>query len=111
MAETQKRRRQHYHREEFGPFELKFDFMFTEGANSGIKYGLAITVLVDWNIRYLTTKSIRTPKTGLTETGHWLHYDLIPANKEARFISPDEWNRAGLFFSRQSEHWLNGRKG
>jgi hypothetical protein len=40
-------------------------------------------------------------------------YDLIPAQKESRFINqPGGWNRGGvvLYPDNHAEHWLNGRK-
>ena len=40
-------------------------------------------------------------------------YDLIPAEKEARFVNkPGEWNRGTIVLcpDNRVEHWLNGRK-
>ena len=102
-------------KEEFGPFELKFDFMFTEGANSGIKYGLGNNgTSVGLEYQILDDENHPDAKNGI-EGNRTLAslYDLIPAKKEGRFINgPGEWNRGRivLYPDNRAEHWLNGRK-
>jgi len=102
-------------KEEFGPFELKFDFMFTEGANSGIKYGLGNNgTSVGLEYQILDDENHPDAKNGI-EGNRTLAslYDLIPAKKEGRFINgPGEWNRGRivLYPDNSAEHWLNGRK-
>jgi len=101
--------------EEFGPFELKFDFLFTEGANSGIKYGLGNNgPSVGLEYQILDDKRHPDAKNGIGGNRTLASlYDLIPAKKERRFIKgPNEWNRGRivLYPDNQVEHWLNGRK-
>lgn len=102
-------------KEEFGPFELKFDFMFTEGANSGVKYGLGNnghSVGLEYQI--LDDENHPDAKNGIDGNRTLASlYDLIPAKKEGRFINgPGQWNRGRivLYPDNRAEHWLNGRK-
>jgi hypothetical protein len=102
-------------KEEFGPFELKFDFMFTEGANSGIKYGLGNNgPSLGLEYQILDDENHPDAKNGI-EGNRTLAslYDLIPANREGRFVNgPGQWNRGRiiLYPDNRAEHWLNGRK-
>jgi hypothetical protein len=102
-------------KEEFGPFELKFDFMFTEGANSGVKYGLGNNgPSVGLEYQILDDENHPDAKNGI-EGNRTLAslYDLIPAKKEGRFVNgPGGWNRGRivLYPDNRAEHWLNGRK-
>jgi hypothetical protein len=102
-------------KEEFGAFELKFDFNYSEGANSGIKYGLGNNgPSVGLEYQILDDKNHPDAKNGI-EGNRTLAslYDLIPAQKEARFVNgPGEWNRGRivLYLDGRAEHWLNGRK-
>ena len=102
-------------REKFGPFELKFDFNFTEGANSGIKYGLGNngpTIGLEYQI--LDDENHPDAKNGIDGNRTLASlYDLIPAEKQGRFVKgPGEWNRGRivLYPDNRAEHWLNGRK-
>lgn len=102
-------------KEEFGPFELKFDFMFTEGANSGIKYGLGNnghSVGLEYQI--LDDEKHPDAKNGINGNRTLASlYDLIPADKQGRFVNgPGQWNRGRivLYPDNRAEHWLNGRK-
>ena len=102
-------------REEFGPFELKFDFNFTEGANSGIKYGLGNNgPSIGLEYQILDDENHPDAKNGIDGNRTLTSlYDLIPADKEGRFVKrPGEWNRGRivLFPDDRVEHWLNGRK-
>ena len=102
-------------RQEFGPFELKFEFNFSKGANSGIKYGignngpsigLEYQILDDEN--HPDAKNGRDGNRTLASL-----YDLIPAQKEGRFVNgPGQWNRGRivLYPDGTAQHWLNGRK-
>jgi hypothetical protein len=102
-------------REKFKAFELRFDFNMTEGANSGVKYctgnngpsvGLEYQILDD-----AVHPDAKLGAAGNRTLGSL--YDLIPAEKEARFVfNPGEWNRGAilLFPDNRVEHWLNGRK-
>jgi Domain of Unknown Function (DUF1080) len=103
--------------EQYGNFELVFDFKLTEGANSGVKYfvveqkpkpkgsafGLEFQVLDD--DRHPDAKMGRN---GNRTVGSL--YDLITAtDKKANPIG--DWN-TGRILSRgwHVEHWLNGKK-
>jgi hypothetical protein len=102
-------------KEEFGPFELKFDFMFTEGANSGIKYGLGNNgPSIGLEYQILDDENHPDAKNGFDGNRTLASlYDLIPADKQGRFINgPGKWNRGRivLFPDNKAEHWLNGRK-
>lgn len=102
-------------KEEFGPFELKFDFNFTEGANSGIKYGIGNngpTLGLEYQI--LDDKKHPDAKNGVVGNRTLASlYDLIPADKQGRFVNgPGEWNRGRIvvYPDNTVQHWLNGRK-
>ncbi len=102
-------------KETFGAFDLKFDFMFTEGANSGIKYGLGNNGLsVGLEYQILDDKKHPDAKAGIDGNRKMASlYDLIPAKKESRFVKgANEWNqgRIVLYPDNRVEHWLNGRK-
>ncbi|WP_073000861.1 3-keto-disaccharide hydrolase [Mariniphaga anaerophila] len=102
-------------KEQFGPFELKFDFMFTEGANSGVKYCLGNNgPSVGLEYQILDDENHPDAKNGINGNRTLASlYDLIPAQKEKRYIKgPGEWNRGRIvvYPDNRAEHWLNGRK-
>jgi hypothetical protein len=102
-------------KEKFGPFEFKFDFSFTKGANSGIKYkvgnngphiGLEYQIIDDEN--HPDAKNGDLGNHSLASL-----YDLIPAEKEKRFVKgAGEWNRGRIvvYPDGTAQHWLNGKK-
>ena len=102
-------------RKEFGPFEMKFDFNFTEGANSGIKYGIGNNG-PGLGLEYQVIDDVNHPDAKKGDLGnHSLAslYDLIPAEKENRYIKKaGEWNRGRIvvYPCGTVQHWLNGRK-
>ncbi|PIF06295.1 MAG: hypothetical protein CSA36_02420 [Draconibacterium sp.] len=102
-------------KEKFGPFELKFDFMLEEGANSGIKYGIGNNG-PGIGLEYQILDDQRHPDAKKGVVGNRTLaslYDLIPAEKEGRFINkPGKWNRGRIVFFPDNtvQHWLNGRK-
>lgn len=101
-------------KKEFGPFELKFEFNITEGANSGIKYGIGNNG-PGLGLEYQILDDDRHPDAKQGVVGNRTLaslYDLIPAEKEGRFVNkPGEWNRGRLvvFPDNTVQHWLNGR--
>lgn len=105
--------------EKFSAFELQFEFNFTEGANSGVKY------FVDE--KYLSTGSAiglefqiiddeNHPDSKLGVVGNRTMgslYDLIPPLKFHNLNSKvGEWNRGKIvvYPDNRVEHWLNGAK-
>lgn len=101
-------------KKEYGPFELKFEFNITEGANSGIKYGIGNNG-PGLGLEYQILDDDRHPDAKQGVVGNRTLaslYDLIPAEKEGRFINkPGEWNRGRVvvFPDNTVQHWLNGR--
>lgn len=106
-------------KELYGDFELKVDFMITEGANSGIKYyvntdlnkgegssiGLEYQILDD--ARHPDAKLGR--KEGIRTVASL--YDLIQADPNKPMNPPGEWNTAYIkSVDNHVEHWLNGMK-
>uniref|UniRef100_UPI00321808B1 3-keto-disaccharide hydrolase n=1 Tax=uncultured Draconibacterium sp. TaxID=1573823 RepID=UPI00321808B1 len=102
-------------KEEFGPFELKFEFKLTEGANSGIKYGIGNNG-PGLGLEYQILDDEKHPdaKNGVVGNRTLASlYDLIPADKERRFLKKiGEWNRGRIvvYPCGTVQHWLNGRK-
>ncbi|QGY47414.1 DUF1080 domain-containing protein [Maribellus comscasis] len=102
-------------REEYGPFEFKFDFSFTKGANSGIKYGIGNNGSgIGLEYQILDDEQHPDAKNGVVGNRTLASlYDLIPADKTGRFINgPGGWNRGRIvvFPDGKVQHWLNGRK-
>lgn len=101
--------------EKFEAFDLQFEFNFSKGANSGVKYfvgnggpsiGLEYQVLDD--------KNHPDAKAGVVGNRTMASlYDLIPAEKQERFTKgAGQWNiaRVVAYPDKRVEHWLNGVK-
>jgi len=101
--------------EKFSAFELRFDFKMTEGANSGVKYGLGNNG-PSIGLEYQVLDDANHPDAEQGAAGNRKLaslYDLIPADKEPRFVNGQgEWNRGAIVVhpDNRVEHWLNGRK-
>ncbi len=108
-------------KENYGAFELVFEFMLTEGANSGVKY----FVNEDFNsggksgigLEYQILDDERHPDAKMGVVGNRTLaslYDLIPSRKvDKRFQRKiGEWNQARLVVMPDNtvQHWLNGFK-
>jgi hypothetical protein len=105
--------------EEFSAFDLSFDFKFTPGANSGVKYFVALTEENKGSaigLEYQVLDDTLHPDAKLGRDGDRTLaslYDLIKANKTARFIhQPGNWNtgRIIVYPNNHVEHYLNGIK-
>jgi hypothetical protein len=106
-------------KEQFGAFDLQFEFQMTDTANSGVKYfvvekekttngpiGLEYQVLDD--DKHPDARAGREGNRKLASL-----YDLIPANKNGREkIAIGEWNRGRIvvYPDNRVEHWINGWK-
>ncbi|MBS1543885.1 MAG: DUF1080 domain-containing protein, partial [Bacteroidetes bacterium] len=102
--------------EKFGAFELVFDFKFTEGANSGVKYFVDERYLSTGSaigLEYQILDDARHPDAKMGVVGNRTLaslYDLIPSIKISDITR--EWNegRIVVYPDNRIEHWLNGRK-
>ncbi len=100
---------------EYDNFIFEFEFKYTEGANSGVKYfvtesynskksaiGLEFQILDDKNHpdAIMGVKNNRTMGS---------LYDLIPAGK--KWAEAGVWNKGRIVVNgKHVEHWLNGEK-
>jgi hypothetical protein len=92
-------------------FELSIDFMYTPGANSGIKYFVDGKTNVSCEYQVLDDKLHPDAKLGLNgdRTLAGL-YDLIPPKKDKKDNGPNNWNTAKIVVKgNHVEHWLNGQ--
>lgn len=97
-------------KEEYGDFELSFDFKVAKSGNSGIKYrvrnyggrwlGFEYQIYDDHSAKKVEPKN----STGSI-------YDLYEPNKDKLLHPAGEWNSAKIVAKGASlEHWLNGKK-
>lgn len=107
--------------EQYGAFELIFEFKLTEGANSGVKYFVNESFDSDGKsgigLEYQVLDDDKHPDAKLGVVGNRTLaslYDLIPSYKlEKRFQRKiGEWNqgRIVVYPNNIVQHWLNGFK-
>jgi len=105
--------------QEFSAFELCFDFLLREGANSGVKYfvdeKLEAGKSFGLGLEYQLLDDERHPDARQGAAGNRTLaslYDLIPAEKpEKRFLrKPGQWQQARIqvYPDGRVRHWLNG---
>lgn len=106
-------------KEEFSTFDLSFEFKLTPGTNSGVKY---FVTLKENNagsaigLEYQILDDQAHPDAKLGHEGDRTLaslYDLIPAQKQERFVHPiGQWNtgRIIVYPNNHVEHYLNGIK-
>ena len=106
--------------DQFGAFELTFDFKLTEGANSGVKYFVNETYdsgMSAIGLEYQVLDDVKHPDAKLGTVGNRTLaslYDIIPSNKlDPRFQRKiGEWNQGRIIVYPNNivQHWLNGFK-
>ncbi|HEY0244177.1 MAG TPA: DUF1080 domain-containing protein [Mucilaginibacter sp.] len=105
--------------DKYATFDLSFDFKMTPVANSGLKYFTTLsngTTGQALGLEYQVLDDDKHPdakagKNGNRKLGSL--YDLIPANKQPRFVRPmGAWNTARIIVypNNHVEHYLNGVK-
>jgi hypothetical protein len=101
---------------EYGNFDLFFEFLITEGANSGVKYFVTEDYATSGSaigLEYQILDDHRHPDAKMGRDGNRTVaslYDLIPAVNK-RFNGVGQWNAAHIVSKDgHVEHWLNGFK-
>lgn len=91
-------------------FELSVDFLYTPGANSGIKYFIDGKSNVGCEYQVLDDKLHPDAKLGINGNRTMAGlYDLIPPKAKID-NGPDKWNTAKIIVNgNHAEHWLNGQ--
>src|SRR5690606_16612692 len=102
--------------EQYSAFDLVFDFKLSEGANSGIKYFVTLSEETKGSaigLEYQILDDEKHPDAKQGKEGNRTLaslYDLIPAEKQKRFLKPiGEWNkgRVVVYPDNKVEHYLN----
>jgi len=105
--------------EDYGAFELQFEFRLTEGANSGVKYFVTESEETKGSaigLEYQILDDEKHPDAKQGAAGNRTLaslYDLIPSEKNPRGLKKiGEWNlgRVVVYPDNRVEHWLNGYK-
>ena len=103
----------------YSAFDLSFEFKITPGANSGVKYFVTLSEVTKGSaigLEYQVLDDQLHPDAKLGRNGDRTLaslYDLIPSNKQARFVRPvGAWNtgRIIVYPNNHVEHYLNGIK-
>lgn len=102
--------------DEYGNFDLSFEFMITEGANSGVKYFVTedyVSTGSAIGLEYQILDDMNHPDAKMGRDGNRTVaslYDLIPAANK-RFNGTGQWNTGHIVsLNGHVEHWLNGFK-
>ncbi|HNR17966.1 MAG TPA: DUF1080 domain-containing protein, partial [Chitinophagaceae bacterium] len=105
--------------EQYKAFDLSFEFKFTPGANSGIKYFVTLQEKSGGSaigLEYQVLDDTLHPDAKMGRDGNRTLaslYDLIKADKQKRFLRPvGAWNcgRVVVYPNNKVEHYLNGVK-
>ncbi|MEP6846452.1 MAG: DUF1080 domain-containing protein [Panacibacter sp.] len=105
--------------DQYSAFDLSFEFKLTPGANSGVKYFVTLTENNTGSaigLEYQVLDDAMHPDAKLGRDGNRTLaslYDLIPADKQPRFVHKiGEWNtgRIIVYPNNHVEHYLNGIK-
>src|SRR5438477_6496166 len=105
--------------DQFSAFDLSFDFKLTTGANSGVKYFVTLQEHNEGSaigLEYQILDDKVHPDAKLGRDGDRTLaslYDLVPAQKQERFVHPiGAWNtgRIIVYPNNHVEHYLNGVK-
>ncbi len=105
--------------QQYGAFDLQFEFRLTEGANSGLKYFVTETEgnkgsAIGLEYQILDDEKHPDAKQGVVGNRTLASlYDLIPSLKIKRGLRPiGQWNngRVVVYADNRVEHWLNGYK-
>lgn len=98
-------------------FDLKFDFKFSPGSNSGVKYFVTEAYQTKGSaigLEYQILDDLLHPDAKLGLNGDRTVsslYDLIPASKDKKVNTAGEWNSGRILVNGSHvEHWLNGNK-
>jgi len=103
----------------YSAFDLSFEFKLTPGANSGVKYFVTLSEVTTGSaigLEYQVLDDKLHPDAKLGRDGDRTLaslYDLIKADKPARFVHPiGAWNigRVVVYPNNHVEHYLNGVK-
>jgi len=92
-------------------FELSVDFLYTPGANSGIKYFIDGKTNVGCEYQVLDDKLHPDAKLGINGNRTMAGlYDLIPPKSNKIDNGPDKWNHATIIVNgNHVQHFLNGQ--
>jgi hypothetical protein len=105
--------------DQYSAFDLSFEFKLTPGANSGLKYFVTLNENNTGSaigLEYQLLDDTLHPDARAGRNGNRTLaslYDLIKANKTARFVrQPGNWNTARIIVypNNHVEHYLNGVK-
>ena len=101
--------------DQFGNFELAFDFRLTKGANSGVKYYVTENVYDRGalGLEYQVLDDVNHPDAKMGINGNRTIsslYDIKPSSG-TRFNGIDQWNTGRVVAKNNHvEHWLNNIK-
>ncbi len=106
-------------RNQYGAFDLSFEFKMTDGANSGVKYFVTLKEQTQGSaigLEYQILDDKLHPDATMGREGNRTLaslYDLITSNRDTRARKPiGEWNRGRIVVAKDGTvtHYLNGFK-
>lgn len=100
-------------KEQFGDFELEFEWKVAPGANSGVMYRVSEDLKEPWQTgpEYQVLDDSRHGDGKNPKTSASALYALVAANSEKSLKPVGDWNKARIVVRGWAvEHWLNGRK-